>query len=88
VASPTYSLAHTYASPNGPVHHLDLYRIDSMDEAHEAGLLDYIYGTDYCFVEWANNLPNLAPDSFLHLTLTLLPDGTRTAQVSTHYANA
>jgi tRNA threonylcarbamoyladenosine biosynthesis protein TsaE len=88
VASPTYGLVHTYNSPHGPVHHIDLYRIKSMDEAFEAGLLDYIYGQDYCFVEWAERLPNLAPEAYIHLSLTVGANGHRHARLTSTYANA
>ena len=33
--SPTYSLVHRYAGPNGPVYHVDCYRLRTPDEAHD-----------------------------------------------------
>jgi tRNA threonylcarbamoyladenosine biosynthesis protein TsaE len=86
VSSPTFSLVHTYHSPAGPVHHLDLYRLQDMDEAFDAGLLDYIDGPDYCFVEWAGRLPDLRPESYYHIHLTTQADGCRHALLDRHDA--
>ena len=33
VRSPSYALVHAYRTPRGLVHHLDLYRIRTLDEA-------------------------------------------------------
>ena len=88
VASPTFGLVHTYASPQGPVHHLDLYRLRSADEALEAGLAEYLEGPDHCFVEWAERLPELWPAHYLHLHLTTTAGGQRLAQLDLNHAHA
>ena len=52
-SSPTYSLANEYRlSANKKIFHLDLYRLRSFDEAMDIGIEDYLFGGDYCFVEW------------------------------------
>lgn len=89
VASPTFALAHTYRSPGGPVHHLDLYRLSSLDEALDAGLLDTIDGTDYAFVEWAERLPEFRPAAeYIHIYLSVEADGTRRARLQPRYEHA
>lgn len=89
VASPTFALAHTYRSPGGPVHHLDLYRLSSLDEALEAGLLDVIDGTEYAFVEWADRLPDFRPAAdYIHIYLSIEADGTRRARLLPPYEHA
>jgi len=62
VRSPSYSLIHTYRTPRGTVHHMDLYRLRSADEA--LGLdLDLSAGDDSIrLVEWPDRLGgSLAP---------------------------
>ncbi len=88
VASPTFGLANTYASPQGPIHHLDLYRLRSAEEALEAGLVEYLDGPDRCFVEWAERLPELWPSQYLHLHLTTTAGGQRLARLDLKHAHA
>ncbi len=55
VASPSYALVHHYEPPsvNTPVMHVDLYRLNSVDELAELGLHDS--GSDcITLVEWAS----------------------------------
>jgi len=87
VTSPTYSLAHTYDSPQGPIHHLDFYRLDTAQEALDAGLGEYLAGPDYCFVEWASRFPELWPEDAVLIELKVLPDGHRWASPTLTYAN-
>ncbi|MBM3900065.1 MAG: tRNA (adenosine(37)-N6)-threonylcarbamoyltransferase complex ATPase subunit type 1 TsaE, partial [Gemmatimonadetes bacterium] len=32
VTSPTYAIVHEYTSPRGPLHHLDLYRLERPEQ--------------------------------------------------------
>ena len=86
VQSPTYSLVHAYASPQGPVYHLDLYRLTGREEeALDMGLDDYLNKSNtFCFVEWGSVVPTLWPDSYHLLTLAIEPDATRTVTLTTH----
>jgi len=92
VASPTFSLAHTYHAGAQRVHHIDLYRLDSLQEAQDAGMLELIFSTDMCFVEWPSRLPDLllevAGPTTVSVLLDILPEGKRLAQISTIYAQA
>lgn len=52
-ASPTYTIAATYDSPRGPIHHFDLYRLADPDELYETGFDDYLEDeTAFLLVEW------------------------------------
>jgi tRNA threonylcarbamoyladenosine biosynthesis protein TsaE len=56
-ASPTFSLInqYRYRSTNGTpayIHHLDLYRLKSAQEAFDIGIEEVLYDPWYCFVEW------------------------------------
>ena len=62
VRSPSYSLVHTYATPRGVVHHLDLYRVGSMDEALGLDLDELSRGDSIGLVEWPERLDgSIAP---------------------------
>lgn len=56
VRSPSYALIHSYRAGGRTIHHLDLYRISSVEEA--VGLdLDEIFSPEAsCLVEWPDRL--------------------------------
>jgi tRNA threonylcarbamoyladenosine biosynthesis protein TsaE len=62
--SPTYSLVNVYDSPfYGKVHHFDLYRLNSEEEAFDFGIEEMLYGGGYCFIEWPEKIANLLPEN-------------------------
>ncbi len=66
VSSPTYSIANEYHTVEGKrIFHLDMYRLNDETEAANAGVEDYFYNGDYCFVEWFERAPNLLPQNCL-----------------------
>ena len=58
--SPTYALVHRYAAPQGPVYHVDCYRLRTPDEAHD---LDWeTLGTGRALlIEWPERAGAWAP---------------------------
>ncbi len=38
-----------------PLYHIDLYRLDRIEESLDLGLDDYLYGRGVCVIEWAEN---------------------------------
>lgn len=62
--SPTYSLVNTYDSNAfGRIHHFDLYRLDSEEEAYDIGIEEMLYGNDMCFIEWPKKINGLLPEN-------------------------
>ncbi len=53
VTSPTFTIGRRYASAGAPVSHLDLYRLDSLDEEDPALLEDYLTPDSVAFIEWS-----------------------------------
>jgi tRNA threonylcarbamoyladenosine biosynthesis protein TsaE len=77
-SSPTFSIVNEYEiSNNNFVYHFDVYRLQSETEALDMGIDEYFYSENWCFIEWAEKIPNLIPKehSTIHLTLTV--DGKR-----------
>lgn len=61
--SPTYSLVNVYDSPHyGKVYHLDLFRIQSEEEAFDLGIEEVLYQDHIAFIEWPDHIENLLPD--------------------------
>lgn len=54
VHSPSFVLLHTYEGGRLVLHHLDLYRLDGLEQVLGAGLEEYLYPRDaVTVVEWA-----------------------------------
>jgi tRNA threonylcarbamoyladenosine biosynthesis protein TsaE len=84
--SPTFSLVneYVYTAPNGSealVHHLDLYRLNGMDEVLDIGIEDYLYDPWYCFVEWPELIEAILPHDAATIRIALLENGYRNIMV-------
>jgi len=77
-SSPTFSLVNEYqANDNQLVYHFDVYRLKSESEALDMGIDEYLYSGNWCFIEWAEKIPNLIPDEHSIIEIITLPDGRR-----------
>jgi tRNA threonylcarbamoyladenosine biosynthesis protein TsaE len=64
-----------------PLYHIDLYRLDHIEEIAELGLDDYLYGQGVCVVEWAEKgLAVLSPEHLL-IQISYLSDTERSFQL-------
>lgn len=52
VTSPTFTIGQRYAGGRMPVSHLDLYRLESLEDEDPALLDDYLSPEGVAFVEW------------------------------------
>jgi tRNA threonylcarbamoyladenosine biosynthesis protein TsaE len=77
VSSPTFSIINEYRSPEGPVFHIDLYRLKDEAEAIRTGVEDCLYSGALCLVEWPEKAPGLFDNNTLHVYITLLNDNNR-----------
>ena len=41
------------------------------------GIDEYLYSGNWCFIEWAEKIVNLIPDSHSSISISILPDGKR-----------
>jgi tRNA threonylcarbamoyladenosine biosynthesis protein TsaE len=81
-SSPTFSLVNEYETiANQLVYHFDFYRLKNETEALDMGADDYFYSGNWCFIEWAENIPNLIPENHSVIHLEQLPDGKRSLQL-------
>ncbi len=77
-SSPTFSLVNEYQTiENQLIYHFDFYRIKKESEALDMGVDDYLYSGNWCFIEWAENIPNLIPEIHSVISIALLSDGKR-----------
>ena len=56
IKSPTYALVESYETTKGEVHHLDAYRIESIEDFEARGGFEYFESLSIRFVEWPERL--------------------------------
>ena len=89
VRSPTFTLINQYQG-RIPVHHIDLYRIESLAEMANIGLEDTFDGEGAVLVEWAEKLfhektgeitADLTLEQRIEVKLNILSDDVRTIEI-------
>jgi len=81
-SSPTYSLVNEYEGTNGPIYHMDLYRLNDLDEAYDIGIEDYLYSGNYCFIEWPELIMDMIEgEPYVQMNIEQVEDGVRKVEV-------
>lgn len=63
INSPTFSIVNEYETNTGEIiYHFDCYRIETIREALEIGIPEYLESGNRCFIEWAEHISSLLPD--------------------------
>lgn len=84
VSSPTFSIVNEYHGSALSLLHIDLYRLESLQEALDIGIEDYLYSGQYCCIEWPALIDTLLADvKRVHVHITAQGDQSRTL-VATH----
>ncbi len=77
-SSPTFSLVNEYEiASNQFIYHFDVYRLKSQTEALDMGIEEYLYSGNWCFIEWAEKIPDLIPENHSVITISVEDDGKR-----------
>ncbi len=64
-----------------PLYHIDLYRLDHIEEVEELGLDNYLYGKGVCVIEWAEKGLSVLPAEHLMIQIGYLSDTERSFQL-------
>ena len=70
--SPSFGLIHVYETPQGLVHHADLYRLKGPEELETLGLDELLNSGQWCWIEWAEVAEALLPDDALQVELKIV----------------
>ena len=71
VVSPTFAIAREYTG-RLPLHHLDVYRLDYVQEAIDLGL-DELFDDAVTLIEWGDGVRDLLPADRLEVVFALTP---------------
>jgi tRNA threonylcarbamoyladenosine biosynthesis protein TsaE len=73
VQSPTYGIVNEYRTKFGEsIFHFDLYRIKSPTELLDIGFEDYVYSTNYCFIEWYEIAEKYLPEGCIQIHIEVV----------------
>ena len=64
-----------------PLYHIDLFRLDRIEEIEGLGLDDYLYGQGVCVIEWAEKGLPLLPSGHLLIEIEYLSDTERSFEL-------
>jgi tRNA threonylcarbamoyladenosine biosynthesis protein TsaE len=82
VTSPTFTLIHEYRGGRLPLYHVDLYRLDSVEQAVGIGIEEYLPGDGVTVIEWAERIEPLLPPGTKRIRLSLVNDTSRRIEVA------
>ena len=68
VSSPTFVLVREYRG-DVPIYHLDVYRLERLQEVHDLGFEDFLDPTGVMFIEWGDAIEAILPESHLRVEL-------------------
>lgn len=69
ITSPTFTLVHVYEG-RLPIHHLDAYRLEHLNEALDLGLAEMLDDGGVVLVEWGDAILPVLPHDLLEVRLT------------------
>jgi len=86
--SPSFVIVREYHG-RLPLYHVDLYRLDHLEEIIDLGLDEYFYGDGVCVVEWADKGMAAMPQENLLITLEHIAETERSIRLEAngkHYS--
>ena len=80
VASPTFTLVRQYRAERALLLHVDVYRLDRIQDVVDLGLQDQLDEGAIALVEWGDAVESLLPED--HLMITFEADDDETRRIS------
>ena len=78
VTSPTFAIINEYKTrKQKSIFHFDFYRIKSLEEVFDLGYEDYLFGDNYCLIEWPEMIETLLPQKNVEVKIEVNPDESR-----------
>jgi tRNA threonylcarbamoyladenosine biosynthesis protein TsaE len=81
MASPSFTLINEYPGKI-PFCHLDLYRLETEEEAQDVGVEEILQGGGVTAIEWADKIPSLLPRELLWIHLRTVGAHGRSVEIT------
>jgi tRNA threonylcarbamoyladenosine biosynthesis protein TsaE len=81
VQSPTFTIINSYGGGRLPLHHADLYRVESADELYATGYFDVLDAGGATLVEWPERIRSAWPAAGLALRFERVSESARRLHV-------
>lgn len=81
VTSSTFVLVRQYSGDELDLYHIDLYRLDSLEEVQSLDLDEHLYGEGVTVLEWADKFPSILPDEYLRVNIDYSGQERRTISI-------
>lgn len=75
ITSPTFNIIKEYQSGELPLYHMDVYRLDEVDE--DIGIKDYYNKGGITIIEWSELIKNELPEERLEITFKIVDENKR-----------
>ena len=70
-SSPSFSIINQYQSPDGPIYHIDLYRMENIEEVFNLGIEELIYNAHISFIEWPQIFWEYLDEPYHHIHISV-----------------
>lgn len=81
VSSPTFTLIHEYGNPVR-VYHVDLYRLETAEQARRLGLEDLFLEPALVVIEWGDRFPEVLPENRMEIRFSHAGGDRRVIEIS------
>ncbi len=75
ITSPTFNIIKEYLNGELPLYHMDVYRLDEVDE--DLGIKDYYNKGGVTIIEWSELIKNELPEERLEIVFKIVDENTR-----------
>lgn len=76
VTSPTYTIVSEYEGAL-PLYHMDMYRIEGIEEFEMLGVDELLFGQGVSLIEWSERIAEYLPEDGKAINISINGDGSR-----------
>lgn len=80
INSPTFTIVKVYKGEKCPLYHLDLYRLDGLN--NDFDLEEYIESDGVCVIEWPYQVSEILPNEYITICLKRIDEFKREIEIS------